>query len=124
MQLHVARLCLDCEEVHDARVCPRCSSETFALLSRWIPAPERRARPRPARNSEEANLSRRSSEAAKAETYRQLLAPEDDQPSAGRWLKRGALVAAIGVGGWLWGRKAAADRSADDDPATDARRER
>ena len=111
MQLHVARLCLDCEEVHDARVCPRCSSETFALLSRWIPAPERRARPRPA-NAEDA------------ETYRQLLAPQDDQASAGRWLKRGAVVAAIGVGGWLWGRKAAADRSADDNPATGDRRER
>lgn len=81
------------------------------MLSRWIPAPERRARPRPAHSEE-------------AETYRQLLAPEDDQPSAGRWLRRGALVAAIGVGGWLWGRKAAADRSAGDDPVTDARRER
>jgi hypothetical protein len=111
MQLHVARLCLDCEEVHDARVCPRCSSETFALLSRWIPAPERRARPRPAQSEE-------------ADAYKQLLASEDDQRSAGRWLKRGALVAAIGVGGWLWGRKAAADRAAGDDPATDARRER
>ncbi len=47
MQLRVARLCLDCEEVHDAAQCPVCASETFAYLSRWVPAPERRATVRP-----------------------------------------------------------------------------
>jgi len=44
MQLHVARLCLDCQEVHAETRCPVCASESFAALSRWIPAPERRAR--------------------------------------------------------------------------------
>src|ERR1051325_1825189 len=47
MQLRRARLCLDCEEIHDAQQCPVCASETFAYLSRWVPAPERRAKPRP-----------------------------------------------------------------------------
>jgi hypothetical protein len=47
MQLRVARLCLDCEEVHDAQQCPVCASETFAYLSRWVQVPERRATPRP-----------------------------------------------------------------------------
>ena len=28
--------------------CPVCASETFAYLSRWVPAPERRNQPRPA----------------------------------------------------------------------------
>ena len=46
MQLRIARLCLDCEELHDAQQCPVCASETFAYLSRWVPAPERRAQPR------------------------------------------------------------------------------
>src|SRR5438128_1922238 len=46
MQLRVARLCLNCEEVHDAQQCPMCASESFAFLSRWIPAPERRIKPR------------------------------------------------------------------------------
>jgi hypothetical protein len=46
MQLRVARLCLDCEEVHDAQQCPICASETFAFISRWVPTPERRASPR------------------------------------------------------------------------------
>jgi hypothetical protein len=47
MQLRVARLCLDCEEVHDAQQCPVCASETFAYMSRWVPTPERRSTPRP-----------------------------------------------------------------------------
>lgn len=47
MQLRVARLCLDCEDVHDSQQCPVCASETFAYLTRWVPAPERRNQPRP-----------------------------------------------------------------------------
>ncbi len=39
-----ARLCLDCEEVHDAQQCPVCASETFTFMTRWVPAPERRER--------------------------------------------------------------------------------
>jgi hypothetical protein len=48
MQLRVARLCLDCEDVHDSQQCPVCASETFVYLTRWVPAPERRNQPRPA----------------------------------------------------------------------------
>ena len=48
MQLRMARVCLDCEEVHDAQQCPVCASETFAFLTKWVPVPERRAQPRPA----------------------------------------------------------------------------
>ena len=46
MQLRMARLCLDCEEIHDAQQCPVCASETFVYLTRWVPAPERREQPR------------------------------------------------------------------------------
>jgi hypothetical protein len=46
MQLRKARLCLDCEELHDQRQCPVCASETFAFLTQWMPAPERRKKPR------------------------------------------------------------------------------
>ena len=41
MQLRRARLCIDCEEIHEAQQCPSCASETFAYLTRWVPAPER-----------------------------------------------------------------------------------
>jgi hypothetical protein len=97
MQLHVARLCMDCDEVHDAQMCPVCSSETFAYISRWIPAPERRRRPRPPEPSEAV------------ETYRELLSPEASRSGMGRWLRRGAVgVAALTAIGWAWQRHSAA----------------
>jgi hypothetical protein len=43
MQLRVARLCLDCEELHVGDVCPVCASESYAFLSTWLPSHERRA---------------------------------------------------------------------------------
>lgn len=48
MQLRVARLCLDCEELHNANSCPRCASESYAFLSSWLPTEERRRWRRPA----------------------------------------------------------------------------
>jgi hypothetical protein len=48
MQLRTARLCLDCDEIHDSPQCPACASETFAYISRWVPAPARRPTPRAA----------------------------------------------------------------------------
>ena len=46
MQLRTARVCLDCEELHDAQTCPVCASEVFAFLTQWVPVEERRAEPR------------------------------------------------------------------------------
>ena len=95
MQLHIARLCLDCEEIHDQPACPICASESFAYISRWVSAPERRHYPRPVPPPEPAN------------TYRQLL--DADQQSSGtrRWVKRGLFgVAALGMAGWVFRRKA------------------
>jgi hypothetical protein len=88
MQLRTARLCLDCEEVHEAQQCPVCASETFVFITRWVPAPERRQK-------------QRSNEPPPApetvDTYRELLNPPQD--SAGwRFVKRGAVgLALVGV---------------------------
>jgi hypothetical protein len=49
MQLTVARVCLDCEEIHESQQCPVCASETFAYLTRWIPRLEPRAAKPPPR---------------------------------------------------------------------------
>jgi len=93
MQLHVARLCIDCQEVHDSQTCPICSSESFAYISRWIPAPERRMAPRP------------SPAAGEVDTYRQLLTGERSQPTTHRWLRRGVFgFAAVGAAAWAWKR--------------------
>jgi hypothetical protein len=100
MQLHTARLCLDCQDVHDGATCPICGSESFAYISRWIPAPERRSKPRPLEPSPDV------------ETYRQLLAPERAQPSASRWLKRGAFgLAAVSAAAWVLKWSAAGEKS-------------
>jgi predicted nucleic acid-binding Zn-ribbon protein len=95
MQLHTARLCLDCQEVHDGKnTCPACGSESFAYISRWIPAPERRVKPRAVEPDPQA------------EVYRQLLSPDRAQPATTRWLKRGVFgLAAVSAAAWMlkWG---------------------
>lgn len=42
MQLRVARLCLDCEELFIGDSCPVCASRRYAFLSAWLPSHERR----------------------------------------------------------------------------------
>ncbi|MGE3178712.1 MAG: hypothetical protein AB7O32_14685 [Vicinamibacterales bacterium] len=58
MQLRVARLCLDCEEIHEEAQCPLCASEAFAYLTRWIPVDDRRPRRRAQRPVPAARVSR------------------------------------------------------------------
>jgi hypothetical protein len=96
MQLRNARLCLDCEEVHDAQQCPACASETFAFMTRWVPVPERRGRPRAPEPRHPEEL----------EVYREMLAPTP--PADSRWslARRGAFgLAVVGVAGLLWRRR-------------------
>jgi hypothetical protein len=94
MKLRTARLCLDCDELHDAYRCPACTSESFAYITRWVPEPERHGRPEPTTSPE-------------AEVYRALVKDDEVATEDGRGrraLKRGVLgIAAVGVLGWLWG---------------------
>jgi hypothetical protein len=75
MQLRTARLCLDCEEVHDEYRCPVCASEAFTYLTRWVPAPERRSRPRQRPVSEDVEIYRRFMEKGEPARQRSFLAP-------------------------------------------------
>ncbi|MCC7032713.1 MAG: hypothetical protein IT179_07745 [Acidobacteria bacterium] len=104
MQLRVARLCLDCEDVHDDYRCPVCASDQFTYLTRWVPLPERRQRPRPA-----------PAPTGDLDAFRRLL-HEGPEPRKGRFLARAlvGLGAAGVVGLFLGGRRA---RSADDGDA-------
>lgn len=93
MQLRNARVCLDCEEVHDAQQCPLCASETFAFISRWVPAPERRSRPRAPEPPRPEEL----------QAYREMLDPAAAKASGWKLVQRGAVgLALFGVAGWLW----------------------
>lgn len=110
MQLRNARLCLDCEEVHDSAHCPACASESFAFIKRWVPTPssdatqggppvatlpQRRERPQvppPEPTSKEA-----------LDTYRELLGGRPAQPAHWRLMKRSAMgLALAGLAGWAW----------------------
>lgn len=104
MQLRVARLCLDCEEVHDQYQCPVCASDHFTYLSRWVPAPERRQRPRP-----------EAPPPAGLDVYRRVVNPS---PRRGRLLSRAlvGLGAASVIGLFLGGQRA---RTGDGDPRPD-----
>jgi len=94
MQLRLARLCLDCEEIHDQQSCPVCSSESFAYITRWIPQPDGAARQRPAPVRETA------------ETYRELISPTPSSSGTRRWARRGAVaLGAVGIASWAWRQK-------------------
>jgi hypothetical protein len=99
MRLGVARLCLDCEEVHDAGRCPVCGSETFAFLKRWVKpaAPLPKADPRAA---EDVPAPERVEQ---VETYEQLLKPDGHRSRKGRLIAGGALgLAALGAARLAW----------------------
>jgi len=107
MQLRDARLCADCDEVHDLQQCPHCASERFSFLSRWVPLPEGRRRPQPTTSPQ-------------AEVYRELINPgssAEGKNRSGSLFRSGVLsVAAVGMIGWLW-RSATRARDTKD-PAT------
>jgi len=87
----MARLCHDCEDVHEEQQCPVCASETFTYITRWVPAPERRKRPRLTTSPE-------------AELYRQLTDDVKPASTTTRLLKRAAVgLTAVGIAGWLMG---------------------
>jgi hypothetical protein len=97
MKLRIARLCLDCEEIHDAQECPICASEAFAYLTRWVPVPDSADRPKPvpasvARPEARVDRERREKKATPA-------APS----SKWRLIVPGMVgVGVLGLAGWLW----------------------
>ena len=102
MKLRDARLCLDCDEVHQEAMCPVCGSESFAYVSRWVPAPEGTRTARPATSEQ-------------AEVFRELLTPGQPPPNR-RLLKRGLLgLTAIGLAGLAWRTSRAAASQSEDD---------
>ena len=109
MQLRTARVCLDCEEVHDEYRCPVCASEAFTYLTRWVPAPERRSRPRQRPVSEDVEI------------YRKFVEKDEHKSRQRGFLGPAALgLTAASVFGLFWGGRKAragqADGQEPDDP--------
>jgi hypothetical protein len=109
MQLRVARLCLDCEELHTEDRCPRCISEHWAMVSTWLPVEERRRFRRPSSQT--------------AQTRKRGLAGIVE--AMGRWIEGGTVVDAPSR--WATRRSDQLARELDDrahstaSPAIDAR---
>ena len=96
MHLGVARLCLDCHEVHDLERCPACTSEAFAFISRWITLEN--GSPRMPLRRQDGNR-----EIEKLDTYREMLQPGWRRRRRGRWLRAGGVLLAAGyVAQWGW----------------------
>jgi hypothetical protein len=107
MKLVNARLCLDCEEVHEEQHCPVCGSESFAFMTRWVAASDAAATeaaqpPAPATRPPDA-VDRRTQlhKREQVDAYRQILNPTPAR--RGRMVAGGALgLALIGVARMLW----------------------
>ena len=95
MQLNVARLCLDCQEIHEEDRCPVCTSEAFGFMTRWV-----KVEAQPTRVPAHEKPTQRTS---KVDSYRKILNPQPQRSVAGRWLRKGGLVVAVGyLARWGW----------------------
>jgi hypothetical protein len=114
MKLVNARLCLDCEEVHEEQHCPVCGSESFAFMTRWVTPADTVAEP-PAQQPRPPDGVERRKQLARREqvdAYRQILNPTPAR--RGRMVAGGALgLALIGVARMLW--RAAPEKNANTD---------
>lgn len=95
-----ARLCLDCEEVHDEQHCPVCSSESFAFVTRWVtPSDALTADSTPRAGRPPDQIDRREQQ---VDVYRQLLNPPPPT-NRGKMVAGGALgLALLGVARMIW----------------------
>ena len=109
MHLGVARLCLDCHEVHESERCPACTSEAFAFISRWIKLEN-------AAPSAPVQRNNTSAAVEKIDTYRQILQPAASDSRTSRWLRNGGLLIAAGyVARWGWQVASRRTRDSDDE---------
>lgn len=106
MRLDDARLCLDCEEIHDDSECPACGSEAFAFLKRWIKTTS--AGPRSATIADRRPtgvVTRPAMSSEQLDAWRQIAEGKSEPPRRGRLVARGLVgLAAMGIAGWAWTR--------------------
>ncbi len=120
MQLQSARLCLDCDEVHDAQQCPHVRVGDLRVHHPLGAVPDRPDRPqkRP-RKPGRRRARKRSVRIARC---------FNPNRSGGKWrtIRRGAVgLALFGIAGWLWRKnnRPSAGGRVHDDETTSSRRE-
>ena len=108
MRLDDARLCLDCEEIHNEHECPACGSEAFAFLKRWIKTTSS-SRPRPPSTRDPHApvdlVSRPIATSEQLDAWKQIVEGKSPEPRRGRLIARGLVgLTAMGLAGWAWTR--------------------
>jgi hypothetical protein len=106
MRLDDARLCLDCEEIHDEQECPACGSEAYAFLKRWIKTTgnggERR---REIPLAPAAPALRQPATEDQLDAWRRIVEGRPAPPGKGKLVVRGLVgLAAMGLAGWAWSK--------------------
>jgi len=98
MKLGVARICLDCDEIHDQERCPVCASEASAFLTRWVKRDTPITRPRVPPSPDEPRET-----VERVDAYRQLATGAVRGSLMARFLRSGALLlAGVGLARWAW----------------------
>jgi len=110
MRLVNARLCLDCEEVHEDQHCPICGSESFAFMTRWVTPSDTIGAETSQRQSQSQSrppdpVARRepTERREQVDAYRQILNPNTQAPRRGRLVTGGAIgLALLGLARVVW----------------------
>ncbi len=103
MRLDEARLCMDCEEIHDEQECPTCGSEAFAFVTRWVTPAETSLPRRTVRATAAAPASRTDISLDQLDAWRRIVKGTPAPRGTGRFLARGLFgLAAMGLAGWAW----------------------
>jgi hypothetical protein len=107
MRLDDARLCLDCEELHDERECPACGSEAYAFLKRWIKTTGNGSdRKRDASLAPPApSLRQPPPSNDQLDAWRRIVEGRPAAPGKGKLVVRSLVgLAAMGIAGWAWSK--------------------
>jgi hypothetical protein len=110
MRLDDARLCLDCEEIHNEQECPACGSEAYAFLKRWIKTTGNGSqRRRDAAPAPEGPTVRQPPSDDQLDAWRRIIEGRPAAPGKGKLVVRGLVgLAAMGIAGWAWSRTGSA----------------
>jgi hypothetical protein len=105
MRLDDARLCLDCEEIHEEQECPSCGSEAFAFLTRWI---QSTAPKETLLQSPKTTHTRSAQTPEHLAAWREIADGTLERSGRGKKIVTRSLLglAAMGIAGWAWSRAA------------------
>jgi hypothetical protein len=109
MRLDDARLCLDCEEIHEEQECPACGSEAFGFLTRWI---QSTSPVRATKGQVPASTHARATPAQEhLAAWRQISDGTTPDPVRGKKIVTRSLLglAAMGLAGWAWAKTSSKD---------------